>query len=180
MVVMVMKCSLILDEEKIIEVILYIAHNIKLANFHTLSKVMYFADRIHLENYGRFICNDDYVAMKHGPVPSKTYDILKSVRDDGFTSVVEPARKAFSVDKKNSLIKPLRDTDLDLLSDSDLECLQEAIRQYGHLSFEELTKRSHDAAWDSANENDFMEIEQIIATFPNSQSLLEHLRNPHP
>ena len=176
-----MKCPFIFDEEKAIEVILYITNKVKRerASFHTLSKVMYFADRIHLENYGRFICGDNYVAMKHGPVPSQTYDILKSVRGDGFASLAEPAKKAFSVEK-NSVIRPFREADLDFLSDSDLECLDEAIRQYGSLSFKELTNRSHDAAWHSANENDLIEIEQIIATFPNPQSLLEHLKDPYP
>jgi uncharacterized phage-associated protein len=43
---------------------------------------MYFADRKHLEKYGRFICGDSYVAMKHGPVPSEIYDILKAVISD--------------------------------------------------------------------------------------------------
>ncbi len=42
--------------------------------------MMYFADRLHLERYGRFICGDSYVAMKNGPVPSFTYDILKARR----------------------------------------------------------------------------------------------------
>lgn len=176
---MAMKYPFILDEDKVIEVILFIAHNVKNASFHTLSKVMYLADRIHLENYGRFICGDNYVAMKHGPVPSKTYDILKSVRGDGFTSLAETAKKAFSVGN-NSVVKPSRDANLDFLSDSDLECLTKAIDEYGHLPFNELTNRSHDEAWNSANENDFIEFEQIVATFPNPQLLLEHLAEPHP
>jgi hypothetical protein len=33
---------------------------------------MYFADKAHLEQYGRFICGDSYVAMK--PVPIGTYE----------------------------------------------------------------------------------------------------------
>jgi len=38
-------------------------------------KLVYFADRFHLRKYGRPITNDDYFAMKLGPVPSGTRDI---------------------------------------------------------------------------------------------------------
>jgi hypothetical protein len=47
-------------------------------DFHTVLKVLFFADVNHLNNYGRPIVGDDYVALPHGPVPQTTYDILKA------------------------------------------------------------------------------------------------------
>jgi hypothetical protein len=41
-------------------------------------KLIFLADRYHLCRYGRLITNDSYVAMKHGPVPSATRDIVES------------------------------------------------------------------------------------------------------
>ena len=70
------------NAEKAIEVILYIAEHIKEPTFHTVSKVLYFADKEHLEKYGRFICGDSYIAMRRGPVPSGVYDLLKLARGD--------------------------------------------------------------------------------------------------
>jgi uncharacterized phage-associated protein len=129
------------------------------------------------EQYGGFICGDSYVAMKHGPVPISIYEILKSVRGDGKSSCLE--QSAFTVQHKY-LVKPLRQADSDYFSDSDLECLDKALKEYGALSFQELTELSHDAAWHYADENDCIELEQIILTFAHSESLLEHLKNPFP
>ena len=130
---------------------------------------------LHLERYGRLISGDSYVAMKHGPVPSGTYDIMKAVRGDGTCAVEDEAQEAFTVDGRHDVI-PRREANEALFSESDLECLREAITRYGSLSFKALTDLSHDAAWDSADENDIIELEQIIATLSDGASLLEHLR----
>lgn len=74
----------VFDEDVAIEVILYIAHCVLDPTFHRISKIMYFADKTHLERYGRFICGDNYVSMQHGSVPSFMYDILKVRRFEHF------------------------------------------------------------------------------------------------
>ncbi len=168
------------DPEKAVEVILYVATRVTDPGFHRLSKILYFADRDHLANYGRFICGDSYVAMKHGPVPSGTYDMLKFVRgDDGLTCAVPHAQEAFRVDDRK-LVIPFKDANPDALSESERECLDAAISTYGKMPFKKLTDISHDKAWESADENEFIEVEQIVATLPDPNHLLEHLRNPHP
>jgi uncharacterized phage-associated protein len=170
--------------DKGIEAILYIAQKVDDPTFHRISKIMYFADRKHLEKYGRFICGDSYVAMKHGPVPSEIYDILKAVRADTVLSLkpYEAAKKvqsAFSVQEPYE-VKHLRESNLDFFSESDLECLNYSIENYRNLSFDELTELSHDQAWEAANENDFIEIEQIARTLNNAEELISHLQDQHP
>jgi len=174
--------------EKGIESVLYILElleNKVQPTIHSVSKVLYFADQEHLERYGRVIFGDSYYAMKHGPVPSQIYDLLKLVRGD-LSPIFQPPREiceqvlhAFKiVDKHN--IKKLRESNTDFLSDSDMECLNNSATKYGSLSFEELTNLSHDRAWESADENDIIDLEDMIKTFDNSVELLEHLQNPHP
>jgi uncharacterized phage-associated protein len=46
-----------------------------------LSKVMFFADRSHLRQYGRPVTGDLYIAMANGPVPSRIYDMVKGNLD---------------------------------------------------------------------------------------------------
>ena len=167
------------DPVKAVEVVLYIATQVADPDFHRVSKLLYFADREHLARYGRFICGDSYVAMKHGPVPSGTYDILKHVRGDGLPCPVPDAQAAMRVDDGKRIV-PLREPRLDRLSASDRECLDTAIAQYGKLSFTQLTKLSHDQAWDSADENEFIAVEQIVATLPDADELLGHLADPYP
>ncbi|MDR0305893.1 MAG: SocA family protein [Chitinispirillales bacterium] len=39
-------------------------------------KLIYFADKLHLINYGRTITGDNYVAMRHGPAGSMVLDVI--------------------------------------------------------------------------------------------------------
>jgi len=163
------------DPEKALNLVLYVAKEIPPATFHTISKVIYFADKLHLQRYGRLICGDSYVAMKHGPVPSEIYDMMKDVRGDGFSEHWAVARKAFQVQGKATVV-PSEAPDLGVFSKSDLECLNESIKTYGHLDFAKLTELSHDEAWHATDDNDMIDIEQIAATFEDGSALLQHLR----
>lgn len=169
------------DPDKAVEIILYVAGRVRDPGFHRVSKILYFADREHLAAYGRFICGDSYVAMKHGPVPSGAYDILKFVRGDeiAFPCSIPHAKDSFRVEN-GKLIVPYREANQEQLSESEKECLNAAIAKYGEMSFGKLTDISHDQAWQSADENDLIEVEQIVATLPDSKALLDHLSNPHP
>lgn len=158
------------DRQKAIEVVLYIAQRIVDPTYHSISKLMYFADKTSLEKYGRFISGDWYTAMKLGPVPSNTYDLMKdSVPEFGFA--VEAER----------CIVPLRDADVDELSDSDIECLDVAIAMYGDKPMWKRTEDSHDPAWQVAwqsrgnSESYPMSIESIVELFDDGGELLEHL-----
>ena len=173
------------NAEKAIELILYIAGHIEEPTSHSILQILYFADKEHLEKYGRFICGDKYAAMKHGPVPSGVYDLLKLVRGDlspTFKLSPEIVGSVYqSIDIYESVkIKNKREPDLEMFSASDIECLNNSIKKYGSLSFNMLTDLSHDKAWELADENDLMGIDHIIAGFDNSSELYEHLSDPHP
>ncbi len=165
------------DAEKAIEAILYIAKRVESPTFHTISKVLYFADQIHIVKYGCFITGDEYVAMKHGPVPSDTYDILKFVRGDRENCRAEHAKTLLSVHHRFH-ISIQRDADLDEFSDSDIECLDESISENGRLSFEELTRKSHDKIYDAADQDEFIPIEAFTVLASNPKKLAEHISNP--
>lgn len=155
------------DNKKTVEVLLYISQS--MSDLYHILKALYFADRKHIERYGRFISGDRYVAMVKGPVPSGAYDIIKDVKY-GRTNLYDTD---FMVDGNN--IIPLRTSNSDMLSVSDIKCLDEAINEIKHLSFDELEKKSHDDAYKSADENDFISIENIINTFKCKDELLEYL-----
>ena len=172
----------VFDTKKAIQTILYVATRLpnQPANLYKVLKVIYFADKEHLHRYGRFIFGDQYVAMNHGPVPSGAYDIVKYVRGEmAWGPECPEAKDAFGADRHS--VVPFIDADRNLFSDSDIECLDEAIKKYGNLSFNELKKISHDdKAYQHADENDFMTIESIAETAPDKDALLEYLRDPHP
>lgn len=166
------------DAKVAVEAILFVANKSQDPTFHHIVKLLYFADRLHLRRYGRLICGDEYVAMKHGPVPSGVYDMLKAMRDGHEETRFPELNDAFQV--KGYTVIPLRAPDLEWLSDSDIECLTEAIEDYDNLSFNDLTTLSHDDAWQSADQDDFISLEALAHSVGNPNQLLEHLKNPHP
>jgi hypothetical protein len=74
-----------------------------------------------------------------------------------------------------SRVQPLRRANLELLSESQRECLDASIRTNGRLSFARLTAKSHDAAWKAVDENDLIEVKAIAKTLPNAKQVLAYL-----
>jgi hypothetical protein len=168
------------DAEKAIQAILYIAKRLGVkADIYKVLKVIYFADREHLAEWGRFMFGESYLALNYGPVPGGAYNIIRFVRDDiPCCSEHTLAKDAFRVD--GNLIVPFADAQADAFSPSERECLDRQIRACRNLTFNQLKERSHDLAYQRADENGLMSIESIAATLPNRDLLLEHVRDPYP
>lgn len=172
-----------LDKDVALNALLYIAPKVRDFDMYTILKVMYHADKYHLENYGSFISGDSYIAMNYGPVPSFTYDILKAVKAGGSLAldaeVLEEFKSAFEV-KGRHAIAPTREADFDFLSKAALESIDYSVEVFGHLPFHRLRDLSHDAAYDAANLDSTMDVEEIAKLFPDSSVLIDYLNDLHP
>jgi uncharacterized phage-associated protein len=164
------------NRDKAIEAILYIANQIADPTFHSISKLLYFADKTSLETYGRFVTGDTYYAMKFGPVPSNAYDLLKHAPQDGSLG--------FRVDECKN-VTPLRPSKRDELSESDIETLDGVIDLYGRMPFWQKTENSHDDAWQTAWEHRGdkgsapMSVESIAKLLKDGDRLIRHLQTQH-
>ena len=136
------------DKTKALNALLYVANRVQRKDFHKIFKIIYFADRQHLADWGKPITGDTYIAMEAGPVPSKMYDMLKIVRGDSYLSDLEGLSKYFSIENW-MYIKPLVDADLSKLSPNEQEALDTSIEKYAFLSYDEIKEKSHDIAWRS-------------------------------
>lgn len=165
------------NRQKAIEAILYLANRIQEPSVLRILKVLYLADKLHLSRYGRFIVRDNYVAMEYGPVASNTYDLLK---DEGVTD--------FSVVGKKKDVIPCRDADVMEFSRTDVECLDEIIRDYGRASTDRLIAIAHDQVWREISDNGKrvkkdtpgpnslpMPIERIADGLANAAEVRDHL-----
>src|ERR1035438_7135460 len=110
-----------LDTDKAVEAVLYVAARMQKPSLPSISKVLFHADKMHLSRYGRPISGDRYVAMKHGPVPSAAYDILKTLRGD--SSYPLPGRAQGALAVENYTVTAQRAADETVLSASEMECL---------------------------------------------------------
>lgn len=136
------------DRTKALNALLYVANRVQRKDFHKIFKIIYFADRQHLADWGRPITGDTYIAMEAGPVPSRLYDMLKIVRGDSYMPDSEGLGRYFQIDNW-MYVNPLVDSDLNKLSANEQEALLEAINKYAMLSYDEIKEKSHDVAWRS-------------------------------
>lgn len=114
------------DEKKGVEALTYIASKWPGVTAFYASKVLFFAEKYHLNRYARPIVADTFIAMPNGPVPSTLYDFIEGKLDeagdpDAVTQALEISRERYS------RIRARREADFDALSPSDIECLDEAI-----------------------------------------------------
>lgn len=176
-----MKYPFKFNPEKALQAILYVAERIpREDNLYAVLKVIYFADKEHLHRFGRLIFGDRYVAMSHGPVPSGAYDLVKYVRGDGWDLNFERARASFAVEADKN-IQLFASANTEAFSESDLQCLDEAIAKYGKLSFGELKRLSHDdPAYKAADPNDVISIDAMAKSLPDGEKLAAYLKDPNP
>ncbi|WP_345996159.1 Panacea domain-containing protein [Sodalis praecaptivus] len=169
------------DSEKALEAILYVAAKAPIPDIYHVGKILYFADRAHLDRYGRLITGDSYSAMKDGPVASNTYDIIKIARGDGRyvpngcnADVIRQSLFVADCGGEHK-IQALREPDEDALSDSDIACIDEALAFYGNMSFRQIREISHDVVWESANENGDIPLETIASNSSDPDKLIGYL-----
>ena len=117
------------DKTKALNALLYVANRVQRKDFHKIFKIIYFADRQHLAEWGRPITGDTYIAMDAGPVPSRMYDMLKIVRGDSYLPDMEGLGKFFKVENW-MYVQPLVDADLNKLSKNEQEALNDSISKY--------------------------------------------------
>jgi uncharacterized phage-associated protein len=164
------------DQQKAIEIILYIATRVSDPAYLRVLKLMYLADKTSLEMYGQFVSTDSYVAMEHGPVPTKSYDLIKRAKRKEVDE--------FSIEHEYQIC-PLRNPDKDELSESDIIVLDEIIKQYGSLPLWDLRDKTHDAAWldmwkQSGEKNSIpIPIEKIARMSDYADDLIELLTDSH-
>jgi uncharacterized phage-associated protein len=104
-------------------------------------KLVFFADRYHVRKYGRLLTNDSYVAMEHGPVPSKTKDIAES--NDYLEEAIKEYSQEFVDPINNLVICSINTVDENVFSESDLEALNFAWDTFGHLDQFQLRDITH-------------------------------------
>lgn len=106
-----------------------------------LMKLMYLADREAINRFNRPISDDSMVSMKHGPVLSRTLDLMKQrIQSDDWSQWITKPTHEFDL----SLEIEVKDWDvLDELSIADLSVLEAIWQEFGHLNRFQLRDYTH-------------------------------------
>lgn len=113
---------------------------------YDLIKALFLADRSHLNEWGRPVTYDNYVAMNHGPVPSLAYDLLKCDEHALKTHKLDvlPWRREPLENGKFRFLPKERMEFEEFLSPSDIEALTAAIETVRELSFPQIRELTHE------------------------------------
>lgn len=111
----------------------------------TILKLLFFAERYSLRKYAQSITNDQFRAMRCGPVASATYDIIGfkgtvALQHEAYAQEILSQEGTYSVKSKNALITR---EDYDELSDTDIEALDFSIKEFGKYSSSKLIDITH-------------------------------------
>jgi uncharacterized phage-associated protein len=169
------------DQRKALHALLFVVtHLSKPANVYNVLKCVYYADRKHLQEYGRQIYGETFYALEHGPVPSAAYEIVKYASGRAKWDLRFP--EAIELLEVNDIYLSARGpADTDLLSRSDMACLLDAARKYGRMSFGRLKKLSHQGkAFENAGPNGEMKLSDLIGELKESEAVASHLRDRAP
>ena len=166
------------DKDASVNAILYILSAFGgQADMHKVYKTLYFADQEHLSKYGRSITGDTYIAMQYGPVPSMIYDITKAVKGDSYFSQSDNATelKELFHFANRFIICAAADYDPDSLSDSDKECLDNAIAKCCDKSFTELTEMSHGLAYNNTRPDREISVKDILCEAGDTEEYANYI-----
>jgi uncharacterized phage-associated protein len=165
-----------MDIDRLKAIVLYVLNSVpeKCLGKHELFKILYFASQKHLIRYGNAMITDFY-AFQYGPVPSKLHNYL-NVKDN-------PITLSLNIDDETGyILSPKENPDMEELSISDVECLNESIKDNGGLGFYKLTEKSHDFAWEKAWNNPIgkrggkMDIIDIAIAAEADERTIEYIR----
>jgi uncharacterized phage-associated protein len=164
------------NKVKTLNALLYVANRVQRKDFHKIFKIIYFADRQHLADWGSPITGDTYIAMEAGPVPSRLYDMMKIVRGDSYMPDTEGLSQYFRVENW-MYVNPLQNADLNKLSANEQKALQDAINKYAGLSYDEIKEKSHDVAWRSTARDFSIKWDDIAREAGLSGEEMEYLKD---
>ena len=169
------------DQRKAIHAMLFVVTHLPTpANVYNVLKCLYYADRKHLQEYGRQIYGETFHALDHGPVPSAAYEIMKYA--NGRATWDLQFHEAFELLDVNDIHVSARGAvDTELLSRSDMACLLDAARKYGRMSFGKLESLSHQGkAFENADANGEMKLADLIDELQDGEAVASHLKDRNP
>lgn len=168
------------EKKTLIEMMLYILNATKGIDIYHVLKILYFAEQKHLAKWGHRMTADDFRAYEYGPVADQLYHAIRNSRklDKELPEMLQQVT-SFAGDDAPNVLLAKREADLDFLSQSERECLDESIRENAGLTFDELKRKSHDSAWREAYEgtNDLMDAVSIARAAGANEAMLEYIKD---
>ena len=142
------------SEKKALEALVWVASEWPSITQFYAAKVFYFADNYHLNDSGRPVLGDKYMAMQYGPVPSFIYSLIKNeyIIDENIKKDLNKSLESIKNKRSKSIkIKALRKPERDYLSGSDVYFLKKSLDFCKGKRMSKLSELTHEhPAWKNA------------------------------
>lgn len=142
-------------------------------DLHTLLKACYFADKKHLNDFRRPIFGAIYRAMRFGPVPIEIYEMAKG--EAIWLAELGVDHYPWRLDGYRLGLVGNEIPDISVLSESDMEAIQDGFARSCEMTFNERTSATHSSDWQAA-ELGYMRYEDMIDDSPQKEELVAYLR----
>ncbi len=126
---------------KALEAILWLANASQGIDIYHVVKAAFYADKYHLNRYGRPISGDEYYADRYGPLAQCVYGLLTDNPLEMLALELN-GPLPFKIQQPWRVI-PDREANLRLLSESDIEALAHGLRQVEGRTFDDLVQMTH-------------------------------------
>lgn len=123
-----------INERKAVEAVLWLIQKGETSMYH-IWKMLFEAEKYHLNKYERPITGDTYIAMEYGTVPKWLY--MDACKQSNMDFV-----------KSGNRLYAKRQPITNMLSESDIEALEIGYKKYAGLDFNKVKDINHEeAAW---------------------------------
>jgi len=130
------------NKRKVVEALVWIIRRGE-PNLYNAMKILFAADKYHLNTYICPVTGDNYSAMRFGTVPVYAYSVAKK----------PPAGTGFTRKGNALVLDEGRAFDGERFSESDIEALEHGFKEYAGKSFDSVLLKNHrEKAWRKAVE----------------------------
>jgi len=148
-----------------------------------LMKLLYLAERESLRVYGEPISGDKLVSMPHGPVLSRTLDMMNGWGGQGEWDEWVEDRSCHDLALRDPSMIRTPQQDLLALSDGDLDVLEAIWLKFGHMGAFALVEYTHSSAcpeWEDPQGSSYpIELDRVLQAVgyqePSIRAVSEHL-----
>ncbi len=153
-------------------------------DFIKLYKIMYFAQKKFLSQYGKIIFDDSFVAKKLGPVPYYTHDAIHAQSNGKVPENKEISSFLLSgVTVNENCVFANQDPDEKFISVKAKQILSETIERYKNVDSKILSEKSHDSAYEEAearykknHADNMLSLTEIAKAGGASPDLIEYIQ----
>lgn len=167
-----------ISHRKALEALVWLASNKSMINMYHIAKVLFYADKIHLNSFGRPIIGDTYYKFPYGPAPLTIMNMVYQKTEFFSPRQLEGFNESIRVIKEQYVsIIAKREPDLQYFSRSDLKALRESLQKYGDLSLDELFKMTRNELCyiESEDQQPIDYALMIDSDNPNKESILKNI-----